>query len=328
MKKTPRQPGLEELPLPPARKSGWPWNTGSQSLAEAMPDGSPWPRVSVITPSYNQGEFIEETIRSVLLQGYANLEYIIVDGGSTDATLDVIRKYGEFLSHWESRPDEGQADAINQGFARSTGEIMGWINSDDTYQPGAVAHMVQALLDHPACRLVHGEAWYINEKGKRIGRIWPEKVFSRAYLLNRDPIVQPTTFWWKDLWQQVGPLRNDLNWAFDWDWYIRANSRTRFLFVSRHIANYRAHRRSKTRTFTGRRERHTELAYVTRHHGGPLQPTALMYRVWVPFYHLEDIVGGLNLPDSMRSILLAAVQMPPRCIGGLLNRLGFYHQTT
>src|ERR1700738_5143459 len=106
--------------------TGWPWTTETPRLPAVRPDGSRWPRISIVTPSYNQGQFIEETIRSVLLQGYPDLEYLILDAGSTDGTLDVIRKYERHLTYWVSEPDKGQSDAINKGFARCTGELMNW----------------------------------------------------------------------------------------------------------------------------------------------------------------------------------------------------------
>lgn len=124
-------PSLKDLPEPPPNKQGWPWTEESKPLPSQMPDGSPWPRISIVTPSYNQGCFIEETIRSILLQGYPNLQYIIMDGGSTDETVEIIRKYEPWLDHWESKKDQGQADAINKGLAIVDGEIFNWINSDD-----------------------------------------------------------------------------------------------------------------------------------------------------------------------------------------------------
>ena len=128
-----RCPTLAELPPPLEGKTGWPWTVESTQLPETMPHGSPWPRISIVTPSYNQGEFIEETIRSVLLQGYPNLEYIIMDGGSSDKTNEVISKYASWLKYWRSQKDEGQAAAITEGFLRATGQIGAYINSDDFY---------------------------------------------------------------------------------------------------------------------------------------------------------------------------------------------------
>ena len=118
---SPRPPQLNELHTPPQGKSGWPWTEASPAAAETLPDGSPWPKISVVTPSYQQGQFLEETLRSVLLQGYSNLEYFVMDGGSTDGSKEIIEKYSPWINDWQSGPDRGQSDAINQGFAKSTG---------------------------------------------------------------------------------------------------------------------------------------------------------------------------------------------------------------
>jgi glycosyltransferase involved in cell wall biosynthesis len=124
-------PTLDDLPDPPPDKAGWPWTEQSDPLPETQPDGTPWPKISIVTPSYNQGEFIEETIRSVLLQGYPNLEYVVIDGGSTDDTLKVIGKYSPWVKFWESESDCGQSHAINKGFRHCSGEWGNWVNSDD-----------------------------------------------------------------------------------------------------------------------------------------------------------------------------------------------------
>src|SRR5439155_19891425 len=121
---------LSVLPPPPRGKTGWPWTEESTPVAEAIKNGASWPRISIVTPSYNQGHFIEETIRSVLLQGYPNLEYIVMDGGSKDGTLSILRKYEHAIDFYTSAPDKGQAEAINKGFARASGDILAWLNSD------------------------------------------------------------------------------------------------------------------------------------------------------------------------------------------------------
>src|SRR5437588_12503482 len=111
---------------PPSDKAGWPWTSQHLALPRVQPNGHPWPRISIITPSYNQGRFIEETIRSVLLQGYPNLEYLIIDGGSSDESVEIITKYSPWLAYWISEKDHGQSDAINRGFSRATGEVVAW----------------------------------------------------------------------------------------------------------------------------------------------------------------------------------------------------------
>jgi len=139
-------PTLEDLPAPPEDAKGWPWTVSSPSPpSDCRADG---PTISVVTPSYNQGEFIEETIRSVLLQGYPNLEYIVIDGGSTDETLDILETYDPWIDHWVREPDEGQTHAIQKGLERCTGEIFNWINSDDLLEPGALRTIARSFGDH------------------------------------------------------------------------------------------------------------------------------------------------------------------------------------
>lgn len=130
-----------------------------------MPDGSAWPRVSMVTPSYNQGRFLEECIRSVLLQGYPDLEYIIVDGGSTDQAVEIIKKYEPWLAYWESEPDRGQSHAINKGLAKSTGKLFNWHNSDDVLMPNSLATSAAAILKYPQAGYVHGGRIFIDTQG-------------------------------------------------------------------------------------------------------------------------------------------------------------------
>jgi glycosyltransferase involved in cell wall biosynthesis len=131
-----------------------------------MLDGSSWPRVSIVTASLNQGRFIEETIRSVLLQGYPNLEYIVLDGGSSDNTVEIVKRYAAWLVHWVSEPDLGQSDAINKGFQRAKGEILAWLNADDIYCPRAVRIEVDFLNTHPDVSVVYGGASLIDRDGR------------------------------------------------------------------------------------------------------------------------------------------------------------------
>src|SRR5437868_3021326 len=134
-------PRLRDLPPPPAGKTGWPWTQESPSVPPLTAVGKSWPKISIVTPNYNYGAWLEETIRSVLLQGYPNLEYIVIDGASQDNSVAVIEKYAPYLDYWVSERDKGQTNAINKGFARSTGEIMGWLNSDDLLLPNALRNI-------------------------------------------------------------------------------------------------------------------------------------------------------------------------------------------
>jgi glycosyltransferase involved in cell wall biosynthesis len=160
-----RCPTLKDLPPPPPGKTGWPWTEQSKPLPDTTPDGKPWPKVSVVTPSYNQGRFIEECIRSVLLQGYPDLEYIIIDGGSTDQTVEVIKKYERWLTYWESLPDRGQSHAISKGLLKSTGRFFNWHNSDDVLTPNSVAATAAAMVKYPQAGYAHGYRIIIDDRG-------------------------------------------------------------------------------------------------------------------------------------------------------------------
>lgn len=302
-----RCPTLEALPPPPPGRTGWPWTEESPQLPDTMPDGSPWPSVSIVTPSLNQAGFIEETIRSVLLQGYPNLEYVLMDGRSTDGTLEIIKAYEAWLSSWASETDRGQADAINKGFRQSTGEIMGWLNSDDTYTRNAMACIVRQFTDHPQTNILYGEAWYIQENGHRLSPCrYVTEAIPRSHLLSVDPIVQPSTFWRRRLWLAVGELDSDLTWGFDWEFFLRAHLEGGMHYVPEFLANYRLHDTMKTRS--GGEARHAELASISRRYGGWGQPTNVVYQAARPRYLISRLT--LTWPRPIRKLLDLVVGVP------------------
>src|SRR5262249_40996045 len=153
--------------VPPEGKTGWPWTLPAKKFRERQ-SSAPWPRITVITPSYNQAQFIEETIRSVLLQGYPNLEYMIIDGGSDSSTIKVIEKYSKWLDYFVSEPDRGQSDAINRGLSRSTGDLLVWINSDDVLLPGSFEAVATAAYDYSEPLVVAGKSEYRDMSGARV----------------------------------------------------------------------------------------------------------------------------------------------------------------
>ena len=157
-----RCPTLAELPPPPAGRTGWPWTEEYPQLPDKMPDGSAWPRISIVTPSFNQADFLEETIRSVLLQGYPELEYFVIDGGSKDHSVEVIKKYERWISFWVSEKDRGQSHAINKGFERCRGDLMTFQNSDDLYLPGALADAAKKFAARRDAGAVIGGFYYID----------------------------------------------------------------------------------------------------------------------------------------------------------------------
>src|SRR5437870_43541 len=140
-----KRPRLRELPPPPKGKTGWPWTEESLQCESSVNDGRRWPRISIVTPSFNQGQFIEETLRSVLLQGYRDLEYLVLDGGSSDNSVEIIKKYSPWLTYWTSQPDAGQSDAINQGLKLASGVFATWINSDDLLCKNALRDLATAV---------------------------------------------------------------------------------------------------------------------------------------------------------------------------------------
>jgi glycosyltransferase involved in cell wall biosynthesis len=204
------------------------------------------PLVTIVTPSYNQAQFLEATIRSVLDQSYANIEYIIIDGGSTDGSVEIIKQYADRLAYWVSEPDKGQTEAINKGFARANGQILAWLNSDDTYHPDGVAKAAAYLVEHPEIGLVYGDTDFIDESGRVIGRFPARQTnhvrIRRGYV----HIPQQAAFWRADLWKQVGPLDPSYYFAMDYDLWVRLSKVSEIQYVPGVWAYFRLHGDSKT----------------------------------------------------------------------------------
>ncbi|MGB3905977.1 MAG: glycosyltransferase family 2 protein, partial [Anaerolineae bacterium] len=184
------------------------------------------PLISIVTPSYNQGQFLEETILSVVNQDYSPLEYIIIDGGSTDGSVDIIRKYEDRLAHWVSEPDRGQAHAINKGFARAHGGIFGWLNSDDFLLPGAVSHVVETQRRYPEAVAWVGGCYRIDPDGRILSTVIPRGL-DRDTLADwgyRGFFYQPSCFFAAHAWHEAGPLDEKFHFALDLDLWLRLSS--------------------------------------------------------------------------------------------------------
>lgn len=204
------------------------------------------PLVSIVTPSYNQAGFLEETIRSVLEQSYPRIEYIIVDGGSTDGSLEIIQKYAGQLAWWVSEPDQGQTDAINKGFAHASGEILAWLNSDDTYLANAIAEAVGFLQANPRIGMVYGDANLVDETGSVIGKFPARQTDYRRLMQGFVHIPQQASFFRSGLWRQVGPLDPSFYFAMDYDLWVRLSRLAPLRYYPRLWANFRLHGSGKS----------------------------------------------------------------------------------
>ena len=245
-------PTITELPPPPSGKTGFPWTAASPIGSASLPDGTVLPRITVVTPSYNQAAFIEETLRSVLLQGYPNLEYIVMDGGSTDGSAEIIRKYEPWLSYARIGPDKGQSDAIAQGFARATGEILAWLNSDDTYLVGTLARVGAFFARHRNIVFAFGDAWNVDATGRMLNRL--DTVWSNRFLtanLGVHGWIQPGSFWRRDAYVRAGGLDPSLHFCMDRDLYLRLlRVGPSARIAGPPLANFRTHADAKSTVLT------------------------------------------------------------------------------
>jgi glycosyltransferase involved in cell wall biosynthesis len=191
------------------------------------------PRISIVTPSFNQVPYIEETIRSLLDQGYPDLEYIIIDGGSTDGSTEIIERYSDRLAYWVSEPDGGQTDALIKGFHRATGDVMGWLCSDDLHEPRTLWEVGETFARNPSWQVVYGDSTWIDGSGDFI-KPKKEIAFNRfIWMYDHNYLPQPSTFWRRGLYERVGGLDARWNLAMDADLWIRFAEHAELHHVSR-----------------------------------------------------------------------------------------------
>jgi glycosyltransferase involved in cell wall biosynthesis len=306
------------LPEIPGRR-GWPWEPAPCGAVPKAGHDASWPRITVVTPSYNQAQYLEQTIRSVLLQGYPNLEYIILDGGSTDRSLEVIRRYEPWIDHWSTGPDSGQADAIYRGFERASGALVAWQNSDDLYLPGALHAFARLFVRHPRAELAIGGCLWIDADGapllSRSGFpiYYPGRAlsFSEALLwgMGRN---QPATVYRRSAFFAAGGFDRTMKCCFDLDAAVRLTRRCPAVALRRPAACFRVHGRSKTATQQQTFER--ELAQI-RVAGGLSGRPAWVRALQARFYYGRELwsrrrflaARALGL-DRLRRVVLPAVE--------------------
>ena len=264
-----------------ARLSAYSWEQSAHSLMQAcvrvasvhrLPEaapataaGGPLPLVSIVTPSYNQGRFLGRTINSVLGQTYPHIEYVVVDGGSTDESLDVLRSFEDRVT-WLSEPDRGQVSAINKGMARMQGEILAYLNSDDVLLPGAVARVVRFFREHPDCDMVYGDADYIDENDQVTG-VYPTAEYSFLRLMEDCMVCQPAAFWRRRIADKVGTFNEQLNYAMDYDYWQRIDRAGGIIrFLPERLACSR--RYPETKTLSARAAIYKEIFRVCKINAG------------------------------------------------------------
>lgn len=210
-----------------------------------MYKNSSFPKISIVTVSFNQGQFIEDNIQSVINQNYPNIEHIIIDAGSTDGTLDILKKYDKHLN-WVSEPDKGQSDGLNKGFKKATGEIIGWFNSDDRVAPGALHKVARFFMENPGEIAVVGDQVIIDEEGCVL-EIIKSRSYSFDYLVNHAKgITQNSTFFKEIIFKKIGFLNEDLHYAMDRDLFIRIAEIKTIPYLSESLGEFRIQKDAKT----------------------------------------------------------------------------------
>jgi glycosyltransferase involved in cell wall biosynthesis len=207
-----------------------------------------WPKISIVTPSFNQAVFLEHTIQSVLGQNYPNLEYIIIDGGSTDGSVEIIKKYAAHLAYWVSEKDSGQTNAINKGFRRATGEIVAWLNSDDEYCPGALEVVARIFMSDSELDFVYGNRESIDCNGKVLRNERHTRFSFAALILHGMILTQPSSFWKRELFNKFGYLDESLRFCMDYEFFCRIGQHIKAKHVRHTLSRFRWHEKSKSAT--------------------------------------------------------------------------------
>lgn len=253
---------LPQLPPPPAGRTGWPWTVETSLPADAAP--AAWPRITIVMPSYQQASYLEEGLRSVLLQNYPNLEFIVNDGGSSDGSAEIISRYAPFLAHWQSACDGGQGNAINQGFDRATGDIVGWLNSDDFYLPGALQAVGREFQrGHPD--IVYGDALNLFQEDGTLG-YWQGYWIRPGFLKMGGLLSSHATFWRRDVHQR---LWDELNCNIDGELWQRLIPGRRLRYLPLPLGTLRAHPETKSASERWKERWRQDDVKIWARHGKP-----------------------------------------------------------
>jgi glycosyltransferase involved in cell wall biosynthesis len=318
-----RNRGPAEAPPDPAPKTGRPEATIAEEFEShakdgisrqsgnirAMPEldrGASKPLVTIVTPSFNQGEFIADAIDSVLTQDYPAIEYMVVDGGSTDSTLAVLRGYGDRV-RWTSGPDGGQSDAIHRGFLAGSGEYIAWLNSDDRYVPGAISAAVAELAIDPTAGLLYGRGEFVDRGGAVIGPCAHVEPWNLLRLIaSVNFVLQPATVFRRDAYMAIGGIDTALHYVMDYDLWIRLGSKFPVRFLPRVLAQARIH--GETKTETGGLPRMEEMERMIRRNSGRGLPSSYRREMWLALR--DELDAAANSRQPARAIRLGARTAP------------------
>lgn len=261
------------------------------------------PKISIVVPSYNQGEFLGECLRSILGQDYPALEVIVIDGGSSDASVSILESFGDRLDYWISEPDGGQSAAINKGLAKATGRLVAWLNSDDYYLPGALEAVARAYQEDPTAPFYFGDGHRVDRSGNVIAQFFPQGLvpFDRtAFMMGLNYILQPSTFMQGEAMARIGYVDTSLHYGMDSDLWIRLSALGQPKMVEAVIAASREY--ETTKTASGAFDRIEELRSIAaRHAGTSMTPGVLCYFLDTLYRHCKE--NPQNYPESYLSAI-------------------------
>lgn len=319
---------LASLPQPPAGRKGWPWDETTPTVNLLMADGKHWPKISIVIPSYNQGQYIEETLRSIFLQGYPNLEVHVMDGGSIDSTVSILEKYSPWLTSWVSEKDAGQSDAINKGFACSTGEIFNWLCSDDFLMKGTLQLVAKRFCEKPRIDVVSGACIFqYDDEPERTG-IW--KVDWKDWNLApySGVIYQPSTFFRRSLVSRLNLVKTDLHYCMDRElWAYLWSKRSIWEWSETPLSTFRFTGANKSTV--GGKKVLDELDIIYRAYFEEIIPLPVILRKWwLPLvessmHHKSSVVRATCRVVSRSVTASLKLAYPPARVRSLQQ--DFYH---